>query len=144
VNTPTLPKTLVALTATALLLSGCGGSNGSGDAAGSSSAAAPAMTGAPQLSDQQAPPERVIVDVTIKAGQVTPTNEQLQAKVGDPIVVRVDSDAADQLHVHSNPEHTFDIAPKSGQSFQFTVAVPGKVDVELHQLNRTIATITVQ
>jgi sporulation-control protein spo0M len=102
------------------------------------------MTGAPQMSDQQAPPERVIVDVTIKAGQVTPTNEQLQAKVGDPIVVRVDSDAADQLHVHSNPEHTFDVEPKSGQSFQFTVAVPGKVDVELHQLNRTIATITVQ
>jgi sporulation-control protein spo0M len=143
VNTPTLQKTIVALTATALLLAGCGGSNGSGDAAGSSSTA-PAMTGAPQLSDQQAPPERVIVDVTIKAGQVTPTNEQLQAKVGDPIVIRVDSDAADQLHVHSNPEHTFDIEPKSGQSFQFTVAVPGKVDVELHQLNRTIATITVQ
>lgn len=102
------------------------------------------MTGAPQMSDQQAPPERVIVDVTIKGGQVTPTNEQLQAKVGDPIVVRVDSDAADQLHVHSNPEHTFDIEPKSGQSFQFTVTVPGKVDVELHQLNRTIATIAVQ
>jgi hypothetical protein len=148
VNTLTLPKTLIALncaalTATALLLAACGGSNGSGDAAGSS-AAAPAMTGAPQMSDQQAPPERVIVDVTIKAGQVTPTNEPLQAKVGDPIVVRVDSDAADQLHVHSNPEHTFDVEPKSGQSFQFTVAVPGKVDVELHQLNRTIATITVQ
>jgi hypothetical protein len=148
VNTLTLPKTLIALncaalTATALLLAACGGSNGSGDAAGSS-AAAPAMTGAPQMSDQQAPPERVIVDVTIKAGQVTPTNEQLQAKVGDPIVVRVDSDAADQLHVHSNPEHTFDVEPKSGQSFQFTVAVPGKVDVDLHQLNRTIATITVQ
>lgn len=142
-NTLTLPKTLVALTATTLLLAGCGGSNGSGDAAGSSSAA-PAMTGAPQMTDQQAPPERVIVDVTIKGGQVTPTNEQLQAKVGDPIVVKVDSDAADQLHVHSNPEHTFDIEPKSGQSFQFTVAVPGKVDVELHQLNRTIATITVQ
>jgi sporulation-control protein spo0M len=143
VNTLTLPKTLVALTATTLLLAGCGGSNGSGDET-STSAAAPAMTGAPQMTDQQAPPERVIVDVVIKGGQVTPTNEQLQAKVGDPIVVRVDSDAADKLHVHSNPEHTFDIAPKSGQSFQFTVAVPGKVDVELHQLNRTIATITVQ
>jgi hypothetical protein len=143
VTTLTLPKTLVALTATTLLLAGCGGSNGSGDET-STSAAAPAMTGAPQMSDQQAPPERVIVDVSIKGGQVTPTNAQLQAKVGDPIVVRIDSDAADQLHVHSNPEHTFDVEPKSGQSFQFTVAVPGKVDVELHQLNRTIATITVQ
>lgn len=64
--------------------------------------------------------------------------------MGDPIVVRVNSDAADQLHVHSNPEHTFTIEPKSGQSFQFTVTVPGKVDVELHELNRTIASIAVQ
>jgi hypothetical protein len=143
VITLTTSKTLTALTATALLVAGCGGSNGSGDAAGSSSAA-PAMTGAPQMSDQQAPPERLIVDVTIKGGEVTPTNEQLQAKVGDPIVVRINSDAADQLHVHSNPEHTFNVEPKSGQSFQFTVAVPGKVDVELHQLNRTIASIAVQ
>lgn len=141
--TLTTSKSLIALTATALLVAGCGGSNGSGDAAGSSSAA-PAMTGAPQMSDQQAPPERLIVDVTIKGGEVTPTNEQLQAKLGDPIVVRINSDAADQLHVHSNPEHTFNVEPKSGQSFQFTVAVPGKVDVELHQLNRTIASIAVQ
>jgi hypothetical protein len=46
--------------------------------------------------------------------------------------------------VHSNPEHTFDIKPENGQAFQFTVDVPGKVDVELHHLNKTVATITVQ
>ncbi|GAB7067581.1 hypothetical protein H7J06_14795 [Mycobacterium hodleri] len=136
--------TLAALAATtALLLAGCGGSNESGDTA--SNAPVSSNSGAaPQMSDQQAPPEQVVVDVTIKDGKVTPTNEQLQAKVGDPIVVRVDSDAADQLHVHSNPEHTFAVEPKSGQSFQFTVTVPGKVDVELHELNRTIASIAVQ
>jgi len=141
--TTTTPRTLVALTAAALLLAGCGGSNGSGDATSSASGSANSSA-APQMSDQQAPPEQLVVDVTIKDGKVTPTNEQLQAKVGEAIVVRVDSDAADQLHVHSNPEHTFDVAPKTGQSFQFTVTVPGKVDVELHELNRTIASIAVQ
>ena len=143
----TTQTTLAALTAaTALLLAGCGGSTDSG-AASSSSAAAGGSAGStsiPQLSDQQAPPEQLVVDVTIKGGKVTPTNEQLQAKVGNPIVLRVDSDAADQLHVHSNPEHTFTVEPKPGQSFQFTVTVPGKVDVELHELNRTIASIAVQ
>lgn len=143
----TTQTTLAALTAaTALLLAGCGGSTDSG-ATSSSSAAAGGSAGStsiPQLSDQQAPPEQLVVDVTIKGGKVTPTNEQLQAKVGDPIVLRVDSDAADQLHVHSNPEHTFTVEPKPGQSFQFTVTVPGKVDVELHELNRTIASIAVQ
>ncbi|KAA0099932.1 hypothetical protein CIW49_10330 [Mycolicibacterium sp. P1-18] len=140
----TTQTTLAALAAaSALLLAGCGGSTQSGDTA-SNAPANSNSTAAPQMSDQQAPPEQVVVDVTIKDGKVTPTNEQLQAKVGDPIVVRVDSDAADQLHVHSNPEHTFAVEPKAGQSFQFTVTVPGKVDVELHELNRTIASIAVQ
>lgn len=119
------------------------GSNGSGEAAGSSPAAS-TTTGVPQLSDRQTPPEQLVVDVTIKGGEVTPTNEQLQTSVGVPIILRVASDAADQLHVHSNPEHTFTVEAKSGQSLQFTVEVPGRVDVELHELNRTIATIAVQ
>jgi sporulation-control protein spo0M len=96
------------------------------------------------MSNEQAPPSRLEVEVTIKGGTVTPTNEQLQAAVSEQIVIRVNSDAADELHVHSNPEHTFKVEPKAGQSFQFTVAVPGKVDVELHQLKQTIATIEVQ
>ena len=56
----------------------------------------------------------------------------------------MNSDVADELHVHSNPEHTFKIEAKPAQTFQFTAEVPGQVDVELHQLNKTIATIAVQ
>ena len=78
------------------------------------------------------------------SGNVTPTNEALQASVNQQIIIRVNSDVADELHVHSNPEHTFKLEAKPGQSFQFTVGVPGKVDIELHQLKKTIATITVQ
>jgi len=96
------------------------------------------------MTDAQAPPEQVDLDVTIKGGKVTPTNEQLQAKVNEPIVIRVDSDAVDELHVHSNPEHSFPIGVGPAQSFQFTVAVPGSVDVELHELSATIATIQVR
>ena len=59
-------------------------------------------------------------------------------------MIRVDSDSADELHVHSTPEHRFDIGAGPGQSFQFTVDMPGSVDVELHQLNKTVATIQVQ
>ena len=136
-------KTLAALTVVTLLLAGCSGSNGS-DSAVSTSSAASNSAGAPQMSDQQAPPNRLVVDVTIKGGQVTPTNAQLTSSAGEPIVVRINSDAADQLHVNSNPEHNFTVEPKSGQSFQFNAAVPGKIDVQLRQLNRTIATIQVQ
>lgn len=96
------------------------------------------------MTDQQQAPDRLVIDVTIKGGEVTPTNAQVQAKVKNPIVVRVNSDAADELHVHSNPEHTFKVEPRNGQQFQFTVDVPGTVDIELHQLNRVIASVQVQ
>jgi hypothetical protein len=149
VTTSPLSRTLLTLAATALIVAGCGGSTGtetsSSAASGSSGTSGPpASTAAPQLTDDQSPPTRLVVDVTISGGEVTPTNEPLQGAVGEPIVIRVNSDAADQLHVHSNPEHTFAVEPKSGQQFQFTVDVPGKVDVELHELKKTVATITVQ
>ncbi|MCF6390687.1 hypothetical protein L2K20_27285 [Mycobacterium sp. MBM] len=106
--------------------------------------AAPADTAAPSLSDQQAPPERVVIDVTIADGRVTPVNQQVQATVRQPIIIRVTSDADDELHVHATPDHTFAVKPGPLQSFQFEVEVPGKVDVELHRLHRVVATITVQ
>jgi sporulation-control protein spo0M len=134
--------TIVSLAVVALIAAGCGGSGSGGGV--STSSAGPTSTGAPQFTDQQKPPTRLVIDVTIKGGQVTPTNAQVKSGVGEPIIVKVNSDAADQLHVHSNPEHTFNIEPKENQSFQFTVTVPGQVDVELHQLNKVVATIAVQ
>jgi heme/copper-type cytochrome/quinol oxidase subunit 2 len=84
------------------------------------------------------------VDVTIANGQVTPTNATLQAKVNEQITLHVTSDATDELHVHSVPDHKFEVAAAPNQTFQFSVDVPGKVDVELHHLKRTIATIQIQ
>jgi hypothetical protein len=86
----------------------------------------------------------LVVDVTIAKGQVTPTNASLQAKVHQQITFRVSSDATDELHVHSTPDHKFQVAAAPNQTFQFSVDVPGNVEVELHHLDRTIATIQVQ
>jgi hypothetical protein len=96
------------------------------------------------MSNNQAPPSRLFIDVSIKGGEVTPTNAQLQAAVKEQVVIRVNSDAEDELHVHSNPEHSFKVEAKPMQSFQFTVDVPGKIDIELHDLNKIVATIAVQ
>ena len=133
------------MTATALITAGCGGSTSPDSASGSAKPSSPPSTISPSdMSNDQAPPTRLVIDVTIKGGQVTPTNEQLQAGVKEQIVVRVNSDVADELHVHSTPDHKFNVEAKPSQSFQFSVDVPGKVDVELHHLNKTIATIQVQ
>lgn len=129
----------LAAVAAALITAGCSGAPQQERPEG-----APAATAAPDLSDQQAPPARVVIDVDIKDGHVTPVNQQMQATVDQPIIIRVNSDAADELHVHATPEHTFEVKPEDLQAFQFAVEVPGKVDVELHHLNRVVATITVQ
>ncbi|VBA38939.1 hypothetical protein LAUMK13_02365 [Mycobacterium innocens] len=42
------------------------------------------------------------------------------------------------------PDHKFQVAAAPNQTFQFSVDLPGNVDVELHHLKRTIATIHVQ
>jgi len=130
--------------AAALITAGCGGSNTSENASASSSSSQPSTVSPSDMSNAQAPPARLAINVTIKDGNVTPTNAQLQSGVKEQIVVRVNSDAADELHVHSTPEHKFNVEAKLMQVFQFTVDVPGKVDVELHKLNKTIATIQVQ
>jgi hypothetical protein len=128
------------IAATILITAGCGGSNT--ESAPTSQPGSPANPS--QMQDNQAAPDQLDIDVMIQGGNVTPTNEQLQASVKEPIVVHVNSDVADELHVHSSPDHTFKVEAKPNQAFQFSVDVPGKVDVELHHLNKTIATIAVQ
>lgn len=95
-------------------------------------------------SPDQPPAAGPTIDVTIANGQVTPTNATLHARVHQPITVRVTSDAPDELHVHSTPDHKFAVAAAPNQTFQFSADVPGNVEVELHHLDRTIATIQVQ
>jgi hypothetical protein len=114
-------KALVAASVSALLagLTGCGNTSKPAGSAG------------------------LTVDITILHGQVTPANATLQATVRQPITLHVTSDATDELHVHSVPDHKFEVAAAANQTFQFSVDVPGSVDVELHHLDRTVATIHV-
>jgi hypothetical protein len=133
-------RLLAVLMLTLAFVAGCGGSKNSNSTTSSSSAAQPSAS---QQQQQQAAPG-LVIDISISNGNVNPTNGEFKAKVGQPIQLRVNSDAPDQLHVHSVPDHTFPVEAKPGQAFQFTVDVPGTVEVELHKLDRTIGTIQVQ
>ena len=44
----------------------------------------------------------------------------------------------------SAPAHTFPVAAAAGQQFDFTVTVPGQVEIELHHLGRTVTTLLVR
>ncbi|MFG1791074.1 hypothetical protein [Nocardia sp. NPDC049149] len=104
--------------------------------------AGPADPSYPALSADASPD--VVVAVRIAGGVVTPTNSSAEAEVGQPIVLRVDSDAADELHVHADPARTFPVEPENGQEFRFVVSTPGRVDVELHHAGKTVVTVLIR
>ncbi|WP_378733107.1 hypothetical protein [Nocardia brasiliensis] len=89
-------------------------------------------------------PAEVRITVRITGGSVTPTNTRTEARLNQPIIITVDSDAADELHVHSDPSHTFAVEPRAGQEFRFAVTVPGRVDVELHHAGKTVTTLLIR
>ncbi|MET0199231.1 hypothetical protein [Rhodococcus sp. 14-2470-1a] len=109
---------------------------------GSSTAATSSAAEESSVADPQ--PAGTVIDVTIMGGDISPTNERLDAVVGEPITLRVNSDTTDELHIHSVPDHTFEVEAKADQTFEFTVDVPGSVAIELHHADRTVATLAVR
>lgn len=142
-TTGVLLKVSTIVGATVAVVAGCGSAPPS--TTSSSSAATPPTAEAPVSSPStSAEAAGTLIDVSIDDGAVTPTNAEVQAVAGQPIVLQVSSDAVDSLHVHSVPENVFDVAATPDQRFEFTVNIPGRVAVELHDLNVTVVTIEVR
>lgn len=125
--------------ATVALVAGCGSSSG-----GTSPTTAEPVPSTDSAASVSAEPDTLRMSLSIDGGMVEPTNQRLDASVGQTISMSITSDVTDELHVHSVPEHTFEIEPGKDQLFTFTVDVPGQVDVELHHSDRTVATLVVR
>ncbi len=136
-----------------LTLSGCGDDGAEGDDAGtpagpaassepskpSGSASASTSKPAPSTAEDDA----VELKVTIADGEVTPLGETVEAEVGQEIRVVVDSDITDELHVHSDPEQSFDVQPGNGQVFTFRIDEPAVYEMESHELGVVVAKLQV-
>lgn len=87
--------------------------------------------------------ETVVIDVTIKDGEVDPSGERVEVSASQPIDVVVTADAPGTLHVHSDPEQEF--AYEAGTTtFKFEIPRPGVVAVESHELEQTIVQLEVR
>lgn len=128
--------------AVALISSGCGSTATPSPDTSESTRATSATSAA--VAPTTPPQSGTVVAVTIAGGTVYPSNAEATAVAGQPITLEVNSDTPDSIHVHSVPDYVFDVQARPGQRFEFTVDIPGRVDVELHELNRTIVTITVR
>lgn len=104
----------------------------------------PTTSQATNESTEGTKPGPVVLDVTMIDGEVTPRGARVQLKVGQPLTLSVHSDSADELHVHTDPEQEFVVKANSNQRFTFTVDRPGKVAVEVHDLDVVIAEVLVR
>jgi plastocyanin len=85
-------------------------------------------------SSQTGGSEAVRVQVRIENGEVTPSGDRVDVEVGQPIQFVVDSDTADEIHVHSTPEHSFAFqAGAENRTFEFRLNQPGVIEAELHE-----------
>ena len=74
----------------------------------------------------------LLLEVVILGDEVSPNAMEIEAGVGDPIAVTVESDREGELHVHSNPEQyiPFEVGASNGL---IVIDTPGKVAVEDHE-----------
>jgi hypothetical protein len=109
-----------------LAVSGCGG--GGGTTSGSSA-------------------KPVTISVTEKNGKISPDDGHIvNVEKGQKVQIIVTTDAADEIHVHSVPEHEFEI--KAGAHDErlpaFSITTPGRFVIESHGLNVTLVTLQVK
>lgn len=140
--------TVAAIAVTALGLSGCASADTQPDDATTS--AVPTETGSPTTSTSTstepstAPePAGVVIEITFDGDSVTPNGERVDAKVGEPVTLEIDADAAGELHLHSTPEQ--EIAYDAGTStHEVTFDQPGVVDIESHDPEKIVVQVEVR
>ncbi|VXB65767.1 hypothetical protein [Aeromicrobium sp. 9AM] len=120
-------KIAATLLACALVLTGCGGSSES-----------------PGETDGGLKAAEVTVDIAIKDGKVTPQGKRVDVKTGEKVTLHITSDADEEIHVHSDPEHEYEVGQGDDVTKTFTLKTPGQVAVEAHHLDVTIVQLVVE
>jgi hypothetical protein len=142
-----------------LVLAGCGGGD-SGSGSSTPSPSAPVSTptstlptntptpGSPNTSspsntaDPSGEQADVTVDVTVANGKVNPSGATIKVKAGQTVLVKVISDAADELHIHGYDKE-LELSPGKAASVKFTANMKGTFEVETHKSGKLVAKLVV-
>jgi plastocyanin len=131
-----MKRITAAMFAVIALLAGCGGGEDTGTVSSS-----PNPTAAEPSDDAS---EAVVVDIAVKGGKVTPQGDRVDVKVGQKVTLHITSDAHEGIHVHSEPEHEYEVEPGDDIEKSFTIDTPGQIAVEAHHLDATIVQLVVR
>ena len=136
-------------------LAGCGSSADEPGASGTPSesssespeSASPSAGGKatrkPPPSPSSSPAAAATLDIQVAGDEVMPVAEQIDLEAGDSLLVRVRSDRAGELHVHSDPEQYVEFGSGSGVH-ELTLENPGSVDIEEHDSGALVARVLVR
>jgi cytoskeletal protein RodZ len=135
-------------------LAGCGDDSETPDASASASeSSSPSPSKSSSDSSSESPSESPsgsesedagpALEVEVEGDEVKPVAEQVDLAVGERLTITVTADRAGELHVHSDPEHSFAFGPGT-KTFRLTIATPGSVDIEEHESEALVARVLVR
>jgi hypothetical protein len=130
----------VAAVSCLFLAAGCGTDDPSGadepSSAKPSASAGESADGAPSSSTQR-------IAVAFDGDSVSPSGKRVEVAAGEPVELVVTADAPGEIHVHSSPEQELEYDAGT-TTLELTIDQPGVVDVESHDLEKTIVQLEVR
>ncbi len=135
-------KIAATLLACALVLGGCGGSSDEPGKTDGGLKAAPSSSAASEPTPSTT--SGAVIGIVIQDGKVIGQGKRVKVKVGAPISLVIRSDADEEIHVHSDPEHTYEVKAGEPLTEKLTIDTPGQVAIEAHHLDITIVQLVVE
>jgi hypothetical protein len=124
------------------LLAGCGSDDGDGQAAATTTATSSA-TSTSEATTSTAGFSGKLIEIKVTGDQVETAERRVTVATGEKVRIRVQSDVADEVHVHSY-DLKKDVAPGKPAVIEFTADVPGSFEVELEEAHRKLIDLQVQ
>ena len=93
--------------------------------------------------DDKGSEKPVVVQITFKDGEVTPSGDRIDVETGQEIEFDVTADEPGEIHVHSEPEEEFEY-DAGDKTFTFEIDRPGLVTVESHTYDKVIVQLEVK
>ena len=127
------------------LLAGCGSDDGDGQATATTAAATStsSATSTSEATTSTAGFSGKLIEIKVTGDQVETAERRVTVATGEKVRIRVQSDVADEVHVHSY-DLKKDVAPGKPAVIEFTADVPGSFEVELEEAHRKLIDLLVQ
>jgi FtsP/CotA-like multicopper oxidase with cupredoxin domain len=129
------------------LVAGCGG-NGGGEAASTTTAATTTTSATTATSTGDAATTTAgfagkLVQVRVAGGKVETAQRRVRVSRGDRVRIQVQSDQADEVHVHGF-DLSEEVGPGKPATVEFTADLPGVWEVELENAKRKLFDLEVR